>query len=316
MRHLFLINPAAGKGNRTEAFRANVEKTCKARNMEPGKDYEIKVSQKPGDITARAREESQKGQELRIYACGGDGTLNETVNGAAGYPNVAVTHVPCGSGNDFIRLFDKVSPFLNLESLLDHPKEIDVDLISCNGSYAMNVCSMGFDARIGTEIAEYKKMPLVKGSGAYLVSALVNTIKGVHHHYRVEVENQVFDGELTMIYAGNGSWYGGGFHPVPDADPTDGLLDVLLVKGVSRFTVLRVIGSYKVGKFRDYPNEIRYFRTNKLKIICDKDEAINLDGELEMGREVEISVAPFKMRFFYPQCVNLQRQADEKAVHA
>ncbi len=310
MKHLFLVNPVAGKGNRLDEFLADIRKHFQ------GQDYEVKVSQKPGDITSWAKQASQKNQELRVYACGGDGTLNEVVNGVAGCFNVAVTHVARGSGNDFIRLFTDAAPFHDLESFVKDTREVPVDLIQCNGDYALNVCSMGFDARIGTQIAAYKKLPLVKGQGAYILSAVVNTIKGIHHNYHVEVNGEVVDGEQTMIYVGSGSWYGGGFHPVPDADPTDGILDVLLVKGVSRGTVMKLIGSYKVGKFRDYPHLIRYFRTKKITVSCEKAEPVNLDGELRMSNKIEISVAPFRLRFFYPGsvCLACKERADAIAV--
>ena len=171
MRHLFLINPAAGKRDRTREYQARIAAACS--NLE----YEVLVSQKPGDLTAWSRRAAASGEELRLYACGGDGTLNEVVNGIAGFSNAAVTHFPGGSGNDFIKIFNDPALFSNLHALLD-PKETEFDLISCNADYAINVCSLGLDARIGTEIARYKRLPLVTGTGAYALSALVNVVRG------------------------------------------------------------------------------------------------------------------------------------------
>ncbi len=306
MKHLFLLNPAAGQGKNLDKFHGEVLDACARHGLKENIDFEIFTSQKPGDITRKVAREAMSGQELRAYACGGDGTLNETVAGAAGHSHVAVTNVARGSGNDFIRLFTDTAPFRSVEAFLDSPKETPVDLICCNGEYAINVCSMGLDARVGTEVAKYKRLPLVKGHGAYLLSSLVNTIKGVHHPYRVEVDGEVTEGEQTMIYVGSGAWYGGGFNPVPEADPTDGLLDILLVTGISRFTVLKVIGPYKQGKFRDYPTLIRYMRAKEVKITCEKEEPVNLDGELRMAKEAVFTVAPFKLRFFYPKEVSLR----------
>ena len=89
---------------------------------------------------------------------------------------------------------------------------------------------MGFDARIGTEIGRYKRLPLVSGTGAYLLSTGVNFIRGIHEHYVVDVDGQHFDGNQTLMCIANGRYYGGSFNPVPDAEPDDGLLDVLLVR--------------------------------------------------------------------------------------
>lgn len=197
MRHLFLVNPAAGKKDRTREYQARIATACKDLN------YEILVSRQPGDLTSWSRQAAASGEALRIYACGGDGTLNEVVNGVVGFPNVSVTHFPGGSGNDFIKIFNDTAPFSNLEALLD-PAEAEFNLISCNGDYALNVCSMGLDARIGTEASRYKHFPLVTGPGAYGLSALANIIKGVHRPYRIALNGEVLEGEFTLIFAGNG----------------------------------------------------------------------------------------------------------------
>lgn len=294
MRHLFLINPAAGKHDRTREYQARIAAACK------GLDYQVLVSRQPGDLTSWSRQAAASGEALRIYACGGDGTLNEVVNGAVGFPNVSVTHFPGGSGNDFIKIFHNTAPFSSLEALLD-PAEAEFDLISCNGDYALNVCSMGLDARIGTEASRYKRLPLVTGSGAYALSALMNIIKGIHRPYRVTLEGEVLDGAFTLIFAGNGRWYGGGFHPAPDADPCDGLLDVLLVQPVSRLQVAAIIGKYKRGQYADYPQLIRHVRTRHLEIQSSAPTEINLDGELRWAQTVQIGVAKDKIRFFYPK---------------
>lgn len=299
MKHLFIINPAAGSRDRTEEYRAAIEKSCAA----GGLDYEIAVSQAPGDCTRLTRQAAETGQEYRVYACGGDGTLNEVAAGAAGYPNVAVSVYCGGSGNDFVRIFDNPKAFFDLNQLLD-ARETEFDLIRCNGEICVNICSVGLDARIGTDVAGYKRIPFLQGFRAYAVSALVNVIRGIGEHYRVEINGQVTDKPLTMICVCNGRYYGGGFNPVPEADPTDGILEVLLVEKVSRFQVAGIIGKYKNGRYREYPEVIRHFRTNRVVIHCDRPNAVNLDGELRTCRDIEITLAKEKLRFFYPKALS------------
>ena len=101
MRHLFLINPHAGKYDRTQEMREKL-RTALAGRDEP---WEAAVTQYPGHGAELARAAAERGEPVRIYACGGDGTLNEAVAGAAGFGNAAVTHYPMGSGNDFLRMF-------------------------------------------------------------------------------------------------------------------------------------------------------------------------------------------------------------------
>ncbi len=296
MIHLFIINPAAGSRNQTEAYRKKIAQVCGERGL----DYRIEVSGAPGQCRQIARRAAQSREEYRIYSCGGDGTLNEVVSGVAGYQNVAVTMFAGGSGNDFVRIFNETEPFRDLERLLD-AQEAEFDLIRCNDDYSLNICSVGLDARIGTDVANYKRLPLLQGFRAYAASAVVNVIRGVSEHYIVEVDGQRFDGKKTLICACNGRFYGGGFNPVPTADPCDGMLEVLLVEPVSRLKVLQVVGAYKAGKYAQYPHLIRHFRTDNLRIVCDGPTSINLDGELRTAQEVNISVAKEKLRFFYPR---------------
>ena len=110
MTHLFIINPAAGSRDRTKEYSATIHEICDAKGL----DYRIEVSKAPGDCTRLTREAALTGEEYRVYACGGDGTLNEVVAGAAGHENVAVTVFSGGSGNDFVKLFDDPKAFSTL----------------------------------------------------------------------------------------------------------------------------------------------------------------------------------------------------------
>ena len=104
-----------------------------------------------------------------------------------------------------------------------------------------------------------------------------------------------------MICICNGRFYGGGFNPVPEADPTDGLLDVLLIEKVSILKVAQVIGKYKAGRYAELPKLVRHIKTDQLVIRCDGPTSINLDGELRVSDTVNIRVADEKLRFFYPK---------------
>ncbi len=307
MKHYFIINPAAGSRDRTKQYTAAIQAACGKRGL----DYCIQVSQAPGDCRRLARQAAESGEQVRIYACGGDGTLNEVASGAAGYANAAVSVLSGGSGNDFVRLFSQPQAFFDLERLLD-AEETVFDLIRCNDDLAVNVCSVGLDARIGTDVARYKRLPLLSGFRAYLVSTVVNVVQGIGQHYVVQINGERIEGEQTFVCVCNGQYYGGGFHPVPEAHPGDGLLDVLLVKKVRRIQVPALIGRYKDGRYREMPQLIRHFRTTGLTITCDRPNPINLDGELRTARELEISLAAEKLRFFYPRglTLNVRQEAE------
>ncbi len=303
MTHLFIINPAAGSKDRTADYSRVIHRLCKEKNL----NYDIRVSTAPGECTRFAREAAKSGEEYRLYACGGDGTLNEVVQGAAGYDNVSVTVFSGGSGNDFVKLFDDPQAFFDLERLLE-PEEVTFDLIRCNDDIAINICSVGLDARIGTDVSRYKRLPLLSGFRAYAASTVVNVIKGIAEPYVIELNGKRISGKQTMICVCNGRYYGGGFNPVPEADPCDGELDVLLVKQVSRLKVAQVIGKYKNGRYRELPKLVRHFRTKKIRIICQKPTPINLDGELRLWQDVTMSIAKEKLRFFYPKGLSYEQR--------
>ena len=301
MTHLFIINPAAGSRDRTAQYQEEIRRVC----TEKGLSYRIEVSQAPGQCYQFARQAAESGENYRIYACGGDGTLNEVMAGAAGYDNAAVTVFSGGSGNDFVKIFDDPQAFFSLDRLAD-ADEATFDLIDCNGDLSLNICSVGLDARIGTDVANYKRLPLLHGFAAYAASTVVNVLRGVYEHYIVEINGETIDADQTLICACNGRYYGGGFNPVPEADPADGLLDVLLVKKVSRLKVAEVIGKYKNGLYATLPELVRHFKAKTLKIICDRPTPIQLDGELRMAKEIVMSISEKKLRFFYPKGLSWQ----------
>ena len=296
MKHLFIINPAAGSRDRTEAYKKKIREAFQGSEEE----YRVEVSKAPGDCCRIAREAAESGEEYRIYACGGDGTLNEVAAGAAGFSNAAVTVFAGGSGNDFVKLFSDREAFRDLDRLLDC-QEVTFDLMKVNGDICLNIASVGLDARIGTDVSNYKRIPLLQGFRAYVASTVVNVIRGISEHYVIKINGQTIDGQQTMICACNGRYYGGGFNPVPTADPTDGILDVLVVRKVSRLQVPGVVGKYKAGRYKELPHLVTHYRTDKVEILCDKPTPINLDGELRTWQDVTITVAEEKLRFFYPK---------------
>ena len=311
MKHIFIVNPAAGKCDRTVQVKNAVQELFQDTQLQ----YEVKVSKGPGDCIRLAKEACETGEEVRLYACGGDGTLNEVINGAVGFDNAAVTHFPAGSGNDFIKLFDKPQTFRSLEDLLDC-EEAQLDLIECRADdqlcYGANIVSIGLDARIGTEMGRYRRLPLVSGSGAYYLSTAVNLCKGIARPYEICINGEIISGEQTLVCVCNGRWYGGGFNPVPDAEPDDGLLDVLIIKKVNLMQVAKVIGHYKNGHYAQFPELIRHLRTDKLQILCREESVVNLDGECLRGIQVDFAVSSHKLRFFYPRGLTYHAKTAEK----
>ena len=305
MKHLFIINPAAGSRDQHQKYIANIDEICRTRNL----NYQVQVSTKPGDCRRLAEKAARTGEELRIYACGGDGTLNEVCAGAAGYENVAITVFSGGSGNDFVKLFDDPSAFFHLERLMD-AEEATFDLIDCNGETSLNICSVGLDARIAADVSKFKRLPMLHGSRAYLVATATNLFKGISEHSIVKVEGETFDARHTFICVCNGRFYGGGFNPIPEADPADGLLDVLLVDRIRLHQVPFLIGKYKSGRYQQLGKLVRHYKTREVKVHCDEPSAINLDGEIRYAQDITFKISDKKIRFFYPKGLTWQKKIE------
>ena len=296
MTHLFIINPAAGSRDRTESYTKNIRKVCDARGL----PYRIEVSGAPGECCRIAREAAQTGEEYRIYACGGDGTLNEVVAGVAGFDNASVTCYRGGSGNDFIKLFSDPDAFLDLERLLDC-EEATFDLMRCNDDICLNICSVGLDARIGTDVSNYKRLPLLSGFRAYAISTVINVIRGISEHYVVEIDGERIDGEQTMICACNGQYYGGGFHCSPKSSLSDGKLNLILIEAIPRVQFLGLLGPYRKGEYFEKLGKRMLHKTVKtVEIRADKPLDMNLDGEILSIKNPCLTVIPSALNLILP----------------
>ena len=310
MKHLFIVNPVAGGRDRTGEIAAQTARAF----AERGGSFEVYTTTAPMDACRKIEADAASGEELRVYACGGDGTLNECVCGAAGRGNVAVTHFPGGTGNDFVRCFGaEKDRFRVLDELLDGEVR-PLDIIDCNGRKSVNICSVGIDARIGTDAHKYSALPLLGGKASYITSAAVNLIKGVKQPLRVRCGGKLYQGEMSLICACNGSYYGGGFHPVPEARPDDGVLDFLIVRGVSRLGFVRLVGAYAKGKYASMPEVITHIRGDSIEIESDDELAVNVDGEAIYGRTVTIRLEPRAVNFIVPKEMGYFRDSETASI--
>ena len=141
MRNVYIINPKAGKHDHTVQFMERIRAVHATHEEEP----EIYLTQRAGHGEELARAAAEKGDAVRIWAVGGDGTVLEVVRGAEFHKNAAVGVYPCGSGNDFVRSFGKREVFLNPENQLAG-KTVSIDMIRTQHGDAVNICSVGFDA--------------------------------------------------------------------------------------------------------------------------------------------------------------------------
>ena len=308
MKHLFIINPAAGKKEST----ANLERQLERLSV----DHEVVYTKEAGDAQRITQEAALRNEPIRIYACGGDGTLNEVVNGAAGYDHVAITCVPKGTGNDFLKIFggNYRELFYDLEELT-HGPQTPFDLIDCNGKLGIDVVCAGADARIAADVHRYKNWKFVSGMGAYVLALAENVVlKGLNRPMRVHMGEVDHRGSTALVCVCNGRHYGGGFNPVPEAMPDDGILDMLLIPGISLFSFARLVGKYAKGKYKECPNHILSHHGDGLTVASEEEMVAVVDGEVMWGKTFEIRKSEKKVNFFYPARASYQLEVSTPAI--
>ena len=297
MKHLFIVNPTAGGSDSTEKVRALVKAAFENREGE----YEVYVTRAPMDATDKIRSDAKEGYELRVYACGGDGTFNECVCGAAELKNVAVCPFPTGTGNDFCRMFGSEGElFRNLEALLDGT-EREIDLINCNGRWCANICSVGIDARIGNDVHKYSSLPIIGGAAAYVVSTVVNLFKGINRVMKVKSGEFSASGPHALVCACNGRFYGGGFNPSMEARPDDGDMDIIVVRGLKLPEVPLLIGKYAAGRVDELPKHAKHLHGTEVEIEFEEENVVNIDGEAIFSKQVSIRLVPGAARLIVPK---------------
>ena len=308
MKHLFIINPRAGKRN----FTARLMEQIEALRRNHGIECEVVLTARRGDAESAAQRAAESGEDVRIYACGGDGTLNEVANGAAGAGCVEITAVPLGTGNDFMKNFGEDSVrFLDLEQLWDAPSH-ELDLIECNGRVALTIVCAGLDARVADDVHKYSKFPIITGDGAYLASVGMNFFKQIANRMTITHDGRTTIGEYTMVCVCNGRYYGGGFMPIADARLDDGKLDTLIVRRVSRPTLLRLVPAYAKGEAWKFPEVARRVQTNQIRLQAREPIAVSLDGEIVHLKDATISLSDKKLRFFAPPGASCNRTARKR----
>lgn len=295
MKHIFIINPIAGKRNQSDDL------TMQIKNYFSDVDYVIELTKYKGHATKLVSEYAKTNESIRFYSCGGDGTLNEIVNGMYLYPNTQLAIIPIGTGNDFIKYFTTLSQddFLDF-SLIKKGNVMTSDLLKCNDHVCLNIASVGFDANVVQKVNRFKRIPLVSGKMAYLLSVFNCFFSSMKFKYALSIDDiYITKQAYIFVVAANASFYGGGFYPTPMAHIDDGYMDVLTITSLSRLRVLSLINAYKKGDHLKY--DFTFHKPcHKLKIMGDKEIILNMDGEVIQVKNPEIVLIPKAITLVLP----------------
>ena len=270
MKHIFIINPCAGREDSTSSISQQVEAYASAH---PAFDHQIYVTQSPGDATQWVSQWCSRhpGREARFYACGGDGTLNEVVSGLIGQPAVQVTCYASGSGNDYIKYYGTLEDFNDLERLVNgqpHP----VDVMKVNNRYSINICNFGFDAMVCKIGNDVRRKPIIGGKHSYTTGIIRSIFTSRSNYVR-----------MTVCTLGNGRYNGGKYMCAPLSKNDDGLLEVNLFKRMSLLKFASLIDDYSHGTHINRPEVKRlmlYRQATTVEMASPDPFWLVIDGEM------------------------------------
>lgn len=292
MEHLFIVNPAAGKGRTLELI-PEIKAYCEGNNI----DYHIEVTKYPGHATEISREYSEA-QPMRIYSVGGDGTLNEVLNGMAGSQS-SLAAVPSGSGNDFIRsIIGENIPKDLIRSSLEGTQRL-IDYARFNDRYFINIASAGFDAEVVYQSNRFKKLPFITGRMAYILGIFSSVLACKNYRMEINVDGRAISGKSLLVAVGNGNYYGGGMLALPEAGIDDGLYDICHVEAMNRLKILFLFPKYMKGRHGTIKG-VHFYRGKKVEITVDSPIPMNLDGEIILERKAVFEIFPKGLRFIVP----------------
>lgn len=296
VKHLFVINPNAGKGKAFETVMPRIKAAVSNRDI----DYEVYVSKSTQDTHDYCKGAGEKGEPVRLYACGGDGTIFDVVNAIYGFDNVELAAVPLGSGNDFIRLFGTKEQFCDIDAQIDGTA-IRIDAIRCGDKIAVNQCSMGYDAEVCAKQSDFKKLPWLSGESAYTASLLYCLMSKRKNRFTITIDDgEPITDDFLFAFCGNSRFYGGGYQAGPYAVPDDGLLDFSLVRTMNIPRLLPQIGNYKKGRHYKWP-ETTYLRGKRMTVHSDVAASVNVDGECDTVNDCTFEIIPSAFSFVIPK---------------
>ncbi len=295
MKYAFILNPAANN-HKNQGRGLRLEATIRSRYP----NAHISCSERSGDITLQVQNLS--GTHDVVIVCGGDGSVNELVQGLRGTDCIGGV-IPSGSGNDFSRGIGlSLNPDAELEKLSER-KIVGMDSVDVvvDGKRHMfqNTLGIGFDGW-ANHFATLISFP--KGKLKYVVAALKSVMHHKPQNFEIVIDGKQESVKALMITLANGGIEGGGFHIAPNARPDDGLLDVVIVKPVGK---LGLILRLPFLLFRKQPafRALEHRRCRHIHIQCHEGMAAHADGE-NLGlrlTSIDATLVHQSARFLVPE---------------
>ena len=289
---MIIMNPSSGK-EKAQDYAERTENIL--RNLYS--EIVIKQTEKEGDAATFAREACLEGYDA-VISMGGDGTVNETINGLseqANRPKLGI--IPLGTINDFARALDiPLDPYEAI-SILENQFVTPVDIGKLDEAYFANVLAVGSIAEATYHVTPEQKTRL--GSFAYFIEGAKSFLDTDTFPLRVEHEKGMWEGDSFLLLAALTNSVGGFETLAPDAEINDGKLHVFIVKKISIPKIAKIIPSLLKGDLKE-SEEVEYIRTSFLNVSSAKDHVVNIDGEEGQPLPFNAKVLPGHLNVFVP----------------
>jgi diacylglycerol kinase (ATP) len=299
-RTVFLVNPASAGGSTGKRWPEIAHRAAAL-----GLTGDALISVEPGQLSALAAEAVRGGAELLVVV-GGDGSVNEVVNGVAEQRGFELAVIPRGTGWDFVRTFG-IPRDLDAAVAVARSgvaREIDLGLVSYRAwsgadarAYFANVASAGISGAIAQRANETSKA--LGGRISYYWATLAVFVRWQTGELRVSVDEEVRRGKMIDVVVANGRFLGGGMMMCPEAEPDDGLFDALLIGDVTKRDLLFVLPRTYRGKHLPHPR-LEPLRGHVVTVQSDEPLPIELDGEQPGTTPARFEVVPRALRLRVP----------------
>lgn len=309
MKHIFVVNPAAGKGRAEKEYLPKIQQAVKKERVSYEIHRTINIGEGETYIRRLLTERKDPTEIYRFYGCGGDGTLNEVVNGIMDFPNVEAAFIPAGTGNDFARNFPDQKAFRDISSQI-RGTPVAVDLIQYqldqgDPRYCVNMINIGFDCHVVIKMEKLREIPFIRGTASYISGVGLELLsKKTLPLTILQDEKPALSGDFLMMGVGNGKYSGGGFKGLPEAEVTDGLMDISIVKDITRRQFAGLVGKYKKGTHLQTEKGrsiVDYSQCGKIQISDKEPFCIAIDGEIRRARQIDCEIIPRTLSFSVPE---------------
>ena len=307
MKHIFIINPEAGKLDSSVRLRSEIEAVCPKYGIEPliciseYKGYERETAEKMSVLFSN--------EEIRFYAVGGSGTFANVVSGIKNFALTEVACYPCGYSNDFLKCYTMdYSPFRSIENLINGRVDT-VDVIESDVSAAPNFVLMGIGAKPLADNIIYNLLSLVNPNSMYVLNTITDVLTKKNYDYVIDIDGKDYSGKYTMVVCFNGICMGSCFIPSDKPRINDGYMNVMLIDEMSLFGRLGVFNYFKNARLDMLGNKGRLIRAKKVTMYAaDKSPLqMNIDGEMYASASIPstMRLMPARMKLVVPQEVHL-----------